>query len=118
MGWILEHCAELRLRALYGLGLEAETAQVLERGPAKIAAVARELDASFSANAVAQKGGNQNRGWSKVESRESVGADWRAYCMKASLRLMIEAHPRSSWRRGATVRCPPPYRPVRARTRT
>lgn len=47
--WILEHCPELRLRALYGPGLEAEVIQVLDRGPATIAAVAREVDASYSA---------------------------------------------------------------------
>jgi hypothetical protein len=49
IGWILEHCPELRLRALYGPGLEAEVVQALERGPATIAAMARELDASYSA---------------------------------------------------------------------
>jgi hypothetical protein len=49
ISWILEHCPELRLRALYGPGLEAEVMQVLERGPATIAAIAREVDASYSA---------------------------------------------------------------------
>jgi hypothetical protein len=49
IGWILEHCPELRLRALYGPGLEAEVIQVLERGQATIAAIAREVDASYSA---------------------------------------------------------------------
>jgi hypothetical protein len=49
INWILEHCPELRLRALFGPGLEAEVVQVLERGPATIAAIAREVDASYSA---------------------------------------------------------------------
>ncbi len=49
VSWILEHCPELRLRALYGPGLEAEVMQVLDRGPATIAAIAREVDASYSA---------------------------------------------------------------------
>lgn len=49
VSWILEHCPELRLRALYGPGLEAEVMQVLERGRTTIAAIAREVDASYSA---------------------------------------------------------------------
>jgi hypothetical protein len=49
VSWILEHCPELRLRAIYGPGLEAEVMQVLDRGPATIAAIAREVDASYSA---------------------------------------------------------------------
>jgi hypothetical protein len=49
VSWILEHCPELRLRAIYGPGLEAEVMQVLDRGRATIAAIAREVDASYSA---------------------------------------------------------------------
>lgn len=49
ISWILEHCPELRLRALYGANLEAEVMQVLDRGSATIAAIAREVEASYSA---------------------------------------------------------------------
>ena len=49
ISWILESCPELRLRGLYGPGLEAEVLQVLDRGEATIAAIAREVDASYSA---------------------------------------------------------------------
>ncbi|TVR67831.1 MAG: hypothetical protein EA422_00115 [Gemmatimonadales bacterium] len=49
VSWILEHCPELRLRAIYGPGLEAEVMQVLGRGRTTIAAIAREVDASYSA---------------------------------------------------------------------
>jgi len=49
ISWILENCPELRLRGLYGPGLEAEVLQVLDRGEATIAAIAREVDASYSA---------------------------------------------------------------------
>jgi len=49
VSWILEYCPELRLRAIYGPGLEAEVMQVLDRGRATIAAIAREVDASYSA---------------------------------------------------------------------
>lgn len=49
VSWILEHCPELRVRAIYGAGLEAEVVQALQRGPATIAGIAREVDASYSA---------------------------------------------------------------------
>lgn len=49
ISWVLENSPELRLRALYGPGLEAEVMLALDRGPATIAALAREVDASYSA---------------------------------------------------------------------
>lgn len=85
IGWILEHCAELRLRALYGPGLEAEIVQVLERGPATIAAVAREVDASYSATHAAV---------SRLEGRGSVvSLDGQGVELNPPVRRWIDEYP-------------------------
>jgi hypothetical protein len=85
IGWILEHCLELRLRALYGPGLEAEIVQVLERGPATIAAMARELGASYSATHAAV---------TRLEGRGSVvSLDGHGVELNPPVRRWIDAYP-------------------------
>lgn len=83
--WIMERCPELRLRAFYGPGLEAEVVQVLERGPATIAAVAREVDASYSATHAAV---------SRLEGRGSLlSLDGQGVELNPPVRQWIEAYP-------------------------
>jgi hypothetical protein len=86
IGWILEHCGELRLRALYGPGLEAEIVQVLEREPATIAAIAREVDASYSATHAAV---------SRLEGRGTVlSLDGQGVELNPPVRRWIDEYPR------------------------
>jgi hypothetical protein len=83
--WILEHCPELRRRALYGPGLEAEIVQVLVRGPATVAAIAREVDASYSATHAAV---------SRLEGRGSVvSLDGHGVALSVPVRQWIEGYP-------------------------
>jgi hypothetical protein len=85
VSWILEHCPELRLRALYGPGLEAEVMQVLERGPATIAAIAREVDASYSATHAAV---------ARLEGRGSiVSQDGHGVELSTPVRNWIDGYP-------------------------
>jgi len=85
ISWIIEHCPELRLRALYGPGLEAEVIQVLERGPATIAAVAREVDASYSATHAAV---TRLKGRGSVLSLDGHGVE-----LSAPVRWWIDGYP-------------------------
>jgi hypothetical protein len=83
--WILERCPELRIRAFYGPGLEAEVVQVLERGPATIASVAREVNASYSATHAAV---------SRLEGRGSiVSQDGQGVELNPPVRQWIDAYP-------------------------
>ncbi|MFO8175340.1 MAG: hypothetical protein R6T96_13715 [Longimicrobiales bacterium] len=85
VSWILEHCPELRLRALYGPGLEAEVMQVLERGSATIAAIAREVDASYSATHAAV---------ARLEGRGSiVSQDGHGVEISTPVRSWIDGYP-------------------------
>lgn len=85
VSWILEHCPELRLRAIYGPGLEAEVMQVLDRGSATIAAIAREVDASYSATHAAV---------TRLEGRGSiVSHDGHGVELSAPVRSWIEGYP-------------------------
>ncbi|MEX0892512.1 MAG: hypothetical protein WEB88_10110 [Gemmatimonadota bacterium] len=85
IGWILEHCPELRLRALYGPGLEAEIVQVLERGSATIAAISREVDASYSATHGAV---------TRLEGRGSViSLDGHGVDLNPPVRRWIDGYP-------------------------
>lgn len=84
ISWILEHCPELRQRALYGPGLEAEVVQVLERGPATVAAIARQVDASYSATHAAV---------SRLEGRGSVvSLDGQGVALSVPVRRWIEGY--------------------------
>jgi hypothetical protein len=85
ISWILEHCPELRLRALYGPGLEAEVVHVLERGPSTIAAIAREVDASYSATHAAV---------ARLEGRGSVvSLDGHGVELSTPVRRWIDGYP-------------------------
>jgi len=85
ISWILEHCPELRLRALYGPGLEAEIVQVLERGATTIASMARELDASYSATHAAV---------TRLEGRGSVvSLDGHGVDLNPPIRSWIDGYP-------------------------
>lgn len=85
ISWILEHCPELRLRALYGAGLEAEVVQVLERGPSTIAGIAREVDASYSATHAAV---------TRLVGRGSVvSLDGQGVELSAPVQRWIDAYP-------------------------
>jgi hypothetical protein len=85
ISWILEHCPELRLRALYGPGLEAEVMQVLDRGAATIAAIARDVDASYSATHAAV---------TRLEGRGSlVSLDGQGVEVSAPVRKWIDGYP-------------------------
>ena len=85
VGWIIEHCPELRLRALYGAGLESEVVQVLQQGTATVAAIAREVDASYSATHAAVC---RLEGRGSVESLEGHGV-----ALRAPVRQWIETYP-------------------------
>jgi hypothetical protein len=85
VSWILEHCPELRLRALYGPGLEAEVMQVLERGPATIAAIARDVDASYSATHAAVA---RLEGRGSIVSQEGHGVE-----LSTPVRSWIDGYP-------------------------
>jgi hypothetical protein len=82
---ILEHCPELRLRALYGPGLAAEVVQVLERGPATIAAMAREVHASYSATHAAVA---RLEGRGSIVSRDGHGVE-----LSTPVRSWIDGYP-------------------------
>lgn len=85
IGWILEHCPELRLRALYGPGLDAEVMQVLDRGSATIAAIAREVDASYSATYAAV---------ARLEGRGSVvSLDGHGVEVSTPVQMWIDGYP-------------------------
>lgn len=85
VSWILEHCPELRLRALYGPGLDAEVVQVLERGHASIAAIAREVDASYSST---------HASVSRLEGRGSiVSLDGQGVALSEPVQRWIELYP-------------------------
>lgn len=49
IGWILQHCPELRIRALLGTGLDAEVIELVTATPRTVAEVARETGASYPA---------------------------------------------------------------------
>ncbi|CAN5754288.1 hypothetical protein BH23GEM10_BH23GEM10_01340 [soil metagenome] len=85
ISWILEHCPELRLRAIYGPGLEAEVIQILERGPSTIAAIARAVDASYSATHAAV---------ARLEGRGSVvSLDGQGVELNTAVRRWIDGYP-------------------------
>lgn len=85
VSWILEHCPELRLRALYGPGLEAEVMQVLNRESATIAAIAREVDASYSATHAAV---------ARLEGRGSiVSHDGHGVELSTPVRSWLDGYP-------------------------
>lgn len=85
ISWILEHCPELRLRALYGPGLEAEVLQVLEGGPTTVAAVSRAVDASYSATHAAL---------SRLEGRGSVvPLDGQGVALSVPVRRWLDSYP-------------------------
>lgn len=85
VSWILEQCPELRLRALYGPGLEAEVMQVLGRGPATIADIARTVEASYSATHAAV---------TRLEGRGSVvSPDGHGVELSAPVRKWLDKYP-------------------------
>ena len=47
--WILKHCSELQVRALFGPGLDADVVEDLRDGAKPIAALSRSADATYSA---------------------------------------------------------------------
>lgn len=95
VSWIIEHCPELRLRALYGAGLESEVVQVLQRGPATIAAIAREVDASYSATHAAV---------SRLEGRGSIDSlDGQGVALRAPVQQWIKNYPSVARRHRATL---------------
>ncbi|HEU4454939.1 MAG TPA: winged helix-turn-helix domain-containing protein [Longimicrobium sp.] len=49
VGWILEHCPELRIRALLGAGLDGEIVEALRARPRSIAELAREAGTTYAA---------------------------------------------------------------------
>lgn len=84
ISWILEHCPELRLRALYGPGLEAEVLQVLEGGATTVAAVSRAVDASYSATHAAL---------SRLQGRGSVvPLDGQGVALSVPVRRWLESY--------------------------
>lgn len=49
IGWILQHCPELRIRALLGTGLDAEVVELVTTAPHTVAEITRETKASYAA---------------------------------------------------------------------
>jgi len=49
VGWILEHCPELRVRALLGAGLDGEIVEALRARPHSITELARDSGAPYAA---------------------------------------------------------------------
>lgn len=49
IGWIFQHCPELRLRALLGTGLDAEVVELVMTAPRTVADVVRETGTSYAA---------------------------------------------------------------------
>lgn len=49
VGWVLEHCPELRVRALLGAGLDGEIVEALRVGPCSITELARDTGATYAA---------------------------------------------------------------------
>jgi hypothetical protein len=49
VAWILQHCPELRIRALLGTGLDTELVELVTEAPRTVADVARETGASYAA---------------------------------------------------------------------
>jgi hypothetical protein len=49
IGWILQHCPELRIRALLGTGLDAEVIELVTAAPRTVAEIVRETGASYAA---------------------------------------------------------------------
>ncbi len=95
VSWILEHCPELRLRALYGPGLEAEVMHVLERGSATIAAIARKVDASYSATHAAV---TRLQGRGSIESQDGHGVE-----LSTPVRNWIDVYPAIARKHRATL---------------
>jgi hypothetical protein len=49
ISWLLRHCPELRIRALFGTGLDAEVVELVTTTPRTVAEIARETGASYAA---------------------------------------------------------------------
>jgi len=92
IGWILQHCPELWIRALLGTGLDAEVVELVATAPRTVADVVRETGTSYAAahaSAMRLRGRGllsrqANRAW--TVSPEAAGvvraARHRAHCTR------------------------------------
>ncbi len=94
VAWVLEHCPELRVRALLGAGLDGEIVEALRAHPRSISELARDSGATYAA---AHEAAARLVARGLVEHRRQTGRTEVA--IPAPVESWLDAFPGGSWSR-------------------